>query len=65
MQLNSLSCLPFCFILMLCLYVFAQVTVFNVPTHWSDLGGSLLVLVAVLSMGLEDRVMQRWNSRCL
>ncbi len=42
-----------------------QVTVFDVPTHWSDLGGSCLVLMAVLSMGLEDWVMARWDWRCL
>ncbi len=42
-----------------------QVTVFDVPTHLTDLGGSLLVLVAVLSMGMEDWVMARWDWRCL
>jgi len=34
-----------------------QVTVFDTPTYLSDLGGTFMVLLAVLGIGVEDRVM--------
>lgn len=36
-----------------------QVTVFDTPTYLSDVGGTLLILLAVALMGVEDLVMQR------
>ena len=42
-----------------------QVTVFDVPTHWSDLVGTICVLSAVIAMGVEDCLMQRFNWRFL
>ena len=36
-----------------------QVTVFDIPTHWSDLVGTLCVVSAVLAMGFEDCIMER------
>jgi len=42
-----------------------QVTVFDVPTHLTDLAGTLLVLSAVLGMGLEDYLMDRLGWRFL
>ena len=38
-----------------------QVTVFDIPTHWTDLIGTSLVVGAVISMGFEDCVMDRVN----
>merc|ERR1712168_458229 len=40
-----------------------QVTVFDTPTYLSDLGGTFMVLLAVLGIGVEDRVMQlvKWR----
>ena len=35
-----------------------QATVFDTPTHPSDVGGALLVILAVLFMGLEDMIMR-------
>lgn len=40
-----------------------QVTLFDTPTHLSDVGGTMLVILAVLSMGLEDKVMRRVSWR--
>jgi len=42
-----------------------QITVFKCPTHWTDLGGTCLVMAAVLGMGLEDVVMEATGSRYL
>lgn len=42
-----------------------QVTVFDTPTHVSDVFGTLLVILAVLSMGLEDPLMRRFRWRFL
>jgi len=42
-----------------------QVTVFNVPTHWSDLAGTICVISAVIAMGLEDYLMEKLNWRFL
>jgi len=42
-----------------------QVTVFDTPTHVSDVFGTLLVIAAVLSMGLEDPLMRRYRWRFL
>merc|ERR1712098_309606 len=41
-----------------------KVPVFDTPTHLSDVGGTMMVLVAVLGMGLEDTVMKRFKWRC-
>jgi len=38
-----------------------QVTVFDIPTHWTDLIGTSLVVGAVISMGFEDCVMGKVN----
>ena len=38
-----------------------QVTVFDIPTHWTDLIGTSLVVGAVISMGFEDCVMSKIN----
>ena len=40
-----------------------QVTVFDVPTHWTDLIGTVCVISAVIAMGFEDCVMERMNWR--
>jgi len=40
-----------------------QVTVFNVPTHWTDLMGTACVISAVIAMGFEDCVMEKVNWR--
>merc|ERR1712079_829319 len=42
-----------------------QVTVFDVPTHWSDLAGTMCVIAAVIGMGVEDCWMQKFNWRFL
>eukprot|EP00088_Acartia_fossae_P001847 TRINITY_DN10721_c0_g1_i1.p1 TRINITY_DN10721_c0_g1~~TRINITY_DN10721_c0_g1_i1.p1 ORF type:complete len:412 (+),score=59.42 TRINITY_DN10721_c0_g1_i1:80-1315(+) len=42
-----------------------QVTVFDTPTHLSDVFGTILVILAVLSMGLEDPLMRRFRFRFL
>merc|ERR1711994_911854 len=42
-----------------------QVTVFDVPTHWSDLMGTICVISAVIAMGVEDCLMQKFNWRFL
>merc|ERR1719318_1201453 len=42
-----------------------QVTVFDVPTHWSDLAGTMCVIGAVIGMGMEDYLMERINWRFL
>ena len=34
-----------------------QVTVFDVPTHWTDLAGTMCVIAAVIGMGVEDCIM--------
>merc|ERR1712086_40048 len=36
-----------------------QVTVFDVPTHWSDLAGTMCVIAAVIGMGVEDCLMEK------
>lgn len=36
-----------------------QVTVFDIPTHWTDLGGTICVMGAVLSMSFEDCIMEK------
>ena len=38
-----------------------QVTVFDVPTHWTDLAGTMCVIAAVIGMGVEDCVMAQIN----
>lgn len=40
-----------------------QLTVFGCPFHWSDLGGTILLMIAVLGMALEDIVMRtvKWT----
>merc|ERR1712168_185747 len=38
-----------------------QVTVFDVPTHWTDLSGTLCVIAAVVMMGVEDCVMDKMS----
>jgi len=42
-----------------------QVTVFDTPTHVSDVFGTMLVILAVLSMGIEDPLMRRFSCRFL
>lgn len=42
-----------------------QITVFDCPTHWTDLGGTLLVMGAVLGMGMEEKIMQAMPFRYL
>lgn len=42
-----------------------QVTVFHDPTHLSDVGGTALIVAAVLGMGLEDPLMDRLKWRFL
>jgi len=42
-----------------------QVTVFDVPTHWTDLAGTMCVISAVIGMGVEDCLMERINWRFL
>merc|ERR1712115_287638 len=42
-----------------------QITVFNVPTHWLDLAGTMCVISAVIAMGMEDYLMERFNWRFL
>jgi len=42
-----------------------QVTVYDVPTHWSDLAGTMCVISAVIAMGLEDYLVERLNWRFL
>jgi hypothetical protein len=41
----------------------AQVTVFQATPDWSDLGGGLLILAAVLGMSLEQGILRRCNCR--
>jgi len=36
-----------------------QVTVFDIPTHWTDLAGTICVMGAVLSMSFEDCIMEK------
>ena len=40
-----------------------QLTVFDTPTYVADIGGTILIVLAVLGMGLEDFVMQSINFR--
>lgn len=40
-----------------------QVTVFDVPTHWTDLAGTVCVISAVIAMGFEDCIMEKANWR--
>ena len=40
-----------------------QVTVFDVPTHWTDLMGTVCVISAVIAMGFEDCIMEKVNWR--
>ena len=40
-----------------------QVTVFDVPTHWTDLMGTVCVISAVIAMSFEDYVMERVSWR--
>jgi len=42
-----------------------QITVFDVPTHWLDLAGTMCVILAVIAMGMEDYLMERFNWRFL
>jgi len=42
-----------------------QITVFDCPTHWTDLGGTLLVMTAVLGMGMEEKIMEALTFRYL
>ena len=42
-----------------------QVTVFDIPTHWTDLVGTLCVVSAVIAMGFEDCIMDKVNWRWL
>jgi len=42
-----------------------QVTVFDVPSHWTDILGTGAIIAAVLGMGLEDYVMDRLGWRFL
>ena len=42
-----------------------QVTVFDIPTHWTDLAGTLCVVSAVIAMGFEDCIMDKMNWRWL
>ena len=42
-----------------------QVTVFDVPTHWSDLAGTMCVISAVVGMGVEDCIMEKIEWRFL
>ena len=42
-----------------------QVTVFDIPTHWTDLIGTSCVVSAVLAMSFEDCIMDRVNWRWL
>merc|ERR1711972_457692 len=36
-----------------------QVTVFDVPTHWTDLMGTVCVISAVIAMSFEDYLMEK------
>merc|ERR1719219_270391 len=42
-----------------------QVNVYDVPTHWSDLAGTMCVISAVIAIGLEDYLMEKLNWRFL
>ena len=42
-----------------------QVTVFDIPTHWTDLVGTMCVVSAVIAMGFEDCIMDKVNWRWL
>jgi len=42
-----------------------QVTVYDVPTHWSDLAGTMCVISAVIAMGVEDYLVKKLNWRFL
>jgi len=42
-----------------------QVTVFDVPSHWTDILGTTAIISAVIGMGLEDYVMDRLGWRFL
>ena len=42
-----------------------QLTVFSVPPHWTDLAGTVLVMLSVLAMGLEDCLMEALQWRWL
>eukprot|EP00092_Neocalanus_flemingeri_P028118 GFUD01030538.1.p1 GENE.GFUD01030538.1~~GFUD01030538.1.p1 ORF type:complete len:411 (-),score=91.10 GFUD01030538.1:126-1358(-) len=42
-----------------------QVTVFDVPTHWTDLAGTICIIGAVIMMGVEDCLMEAVNWRFL
>lgn len=42
-----------------------QLTIFNNPPHYTDLAGTLLIMVAVLTMGIEDCVMSLTDWRWL
>jgi len=42
-----------------------QVTVFDVPTLWTDLAGTMCVIAAVIGMGVEDCLMEQINWRFL
>ena len=46
-------------------FVLFQVIVFHAQSHWSDLGGSLLILVPVLAMALEEQLVRRCHWRWL
>merc|ERR1739848_541752 len=38
-----------------------QVTVFDTPTYLSDVFGTMLVILSVLSMGIEDHLMTKFS----
>jgi len=42
-----------------------QVTLFEVPTHWSDVVGTICIISAVIAMGVEDYLMEKLNWRFL
>ena len=42
-----------------------QITVFDVPTHLLHLAGTMCVTLAVIAMGMEDYLMERFNWRSL
>jgi len=48
----------------LCAYVL-QVTLFDSPTHLTDMFGTILIITAVLFMGVEDTLMSRLGWRFL
>ena len=42
-----------------------QVTLFEVPTHWSDVVGTICIISAVTAMGVEDYLIEKFNWRFL